>query len=295
MNNIIESEDIKKRIYEIRGKQVMLDSDLAELYQCKNGTKEINQAVKNNLMKFPDRFSWILSNDEYNILRSKLLTSSLKINNYGGRRYNPRVFTEQGVAMLATILKSDVAVRVSIVIMDAFVAMRHYLGNTEYRIANLETKMIDCDNNVKQLQLAFDEFKEKDEIYLNTNELDAFQEIINICKQANKELIIIDRFIESDIFSLIKRIKCNVILITSKNSKLSNKEMDKYDNLKVYYNDTFHDRYIIIDKNTIYHSGNSINHIGFRKSSINLLNDTNIKKTILDDINNILQYKTTNS
>jgi hypothetical protein len=288
MNNIIESEDIEKRIYEIRGKQVMLDSDLAELYQCKNGTKEINQAVKNNLMKFPDRFSWILSNDEYNILRSKFLTSSLKINNYGGRRYNPRVFTEQGVAMLATILKSDVAVRVSIAIMDAFVAMRHYLGNTEYRIANLETKMIDCDNNVKQLQLAFDKFKEKDEIYLNTNELDAFQEIINICKQANKELIIIDRFIESDIFSIIKRIKCNVILITSKNSKLSNKEMDKYDNLKVYYNDTFHDRYIIIDKNTINHSGNSINHIGFRKSSINLLNDTNIKKTILDDINKIL-------
>ena len=289
MNNIIESEDIEKIIYEIRGKQVMLDSDLAELYQCKNGTKEINQAVKNNLMKFPDRFSWILSNDEYNILRSKFLTSSLKINNYGGRRYNPRVFTEQGVAMLATILKSDVAVRVSIAIMDAFVAMRHYLGNTEYRIANLETKMIDCDNNVKQLQLAFDKFKGNDEIYLNTNELDAFQEIINICKQANKELIIIDRFIESDIFSIIKRIKCNVILITSKNSKLSNKEMDKYDNLKVYYNDTFHDRYIIMDKNTIYHSGNSINHIGFRKSSINLLNDTNIKKTILDDINKIIK------
>jgi hypothetical protein len=288
MNNIIESEDIEKIIYEIRGKQVMLDSDLAELYQCKNGNKEINQAVKNNLMKFPDRFSWILSNDEYNILRSKLLTSSLKINNYGGRRYNPRVFTEQGVAMLATILKSDVAVRVSIAIMDAFVAMRHYLGNTEYRIANLETKMIDCDNNVKQLQIAFDKFKEKDEIYLNTNELDAFQEIINICKQAKQELIIIDRFIESDIFSIIKRIKCNVILITSKNSKLSNKEMDKYDNLKVYYNDTFHDRYIIIDKNTIYHSGNSINHIGFRKSSINLLSDTNIKKTILDDINKII-------
>ena len=289
MNNIIESEDIEKIIYEIRGKQVMLDSDLAELYQCKNGTKEINQAVKNNLMKFPDRFSWILSNDEYNILRSKFLTSSLKINNYGGRRYNPRVFTEQGVAMLATILKSDVAVRVSIAIMDAFVAMRHYLGNTEYRIANLETKMIDCDNNVKQLQLAFDKFKEKDEIYLNTNELDAFQEIINICKQAKQELIIIDRFIESDIFSIIKRIKCNVILITSKNSKLSNKEMDKYDNLKVYYNDTFHDRYIIMDKNTIYHIGNSINHIGFRKSSINLLSDTNIKKTILDDINKIIK------
>ena len=112
-------------IYEIRGKQVMLDSDLAKLYQCKNGTKEINQAVKNNVEKFPERFSWILTFDEYNDLRSKILTSNSN-NNYGGRRYNPRVFTEQGVAMLATILKTKVATKISIEIMDAFVTMRHF-------------------------------------------------------------------------------------------------------------------------------------------------------------------------
>ena len=264
----------------------MLDSDLARLYHVE--TKRINEAVKNNPNKFPERFSWKLTDDELSSLRSKF--STLEIKGQGKySKHGVRVFTEQGVAMLATILKSDVAVKVSIAIMDAFVTMRHYLGDTEYRLSNLETKMIDCDNNVKQLQIAFDKFKEKDEIYLNTNELDAYQEIINICKQVKQELIIIDRFIESDIFSLIKRIKCNVILITSKNSKLSNKEIEKYDNLKVYYNDTFHDRYIIIDKNTIYHSGNSINHIGYRKSSINLLSDTNIKKTILDDINKIIK------
>ena len=288
MNDIIiKEENIESKIYTIRGKQVMLDSDLAKLYKCVNGTKDINKAVKRNIERFPIDFYFQLTKEEFINLKFQFGTSSW--NNYGGVRKLPYVFTEQGVAMLASVLKTEIASKVSINIMRAFVTMRHYIGNTEYRLSNLETKMIDCDNNVKQLQIAFDKFKEKDEIYLNTNELDAFQEIINICKQAKQELIIIDRFIESDIFSLIKRIKCNVILITSKNSKLSNKEMDKYDNLKVYYNDTFHDRYIIVDKNTIYHSGNSINHIGFRKSSINLLNDTNIKKTILDDINKIIK------
>ncbi len=122
-----EKIDIKNMIYEIRGKQVMLDSDLAKLYQCKNGTKEINQAVKNNIEKFPERYSFIVTCDEYNNLRSNFLTSSLN-NNYGGRRYNIRVFTEQGVAMLATILKSKVVVNVSINIMDAFVEMRKYIS-----------------------------------------------------------------------------------------------------------------------------------------------------------------------
>ena len=127
--NEIEVKDIIKiedYIYEIRGKHVMLDSDLAELYKCKNGTKEINQAVKNNIDKFPDRFSWVLTDEEYRDLRSKILTSS-SISNYGGRRYNPRVFTEEGVAMLATILHTKIAAKISIAIMDAFVAMRHYL------------------------------------------------------------------------------------------------------------------------------------------------------------------------
>jgi len=127
MNEVIVSEvKIENLIYVIRGKQVMLDSDLAKLYQVE--TKRINEAAKNNLEKFPERFSWILSEDENSDLRSKISTSS-SANNYGGRRYKLRVFTEQGVAMLATILKSQVATKVSIAIMDAFVAMRKYISN----------------------------------------------------------------------------------------------------------------------------------------------------------------------
>ena len=114
-----EKLDMKNMIYEIRGKQVMLDSDLAELYQCKNGTKEINQAVKNNIEKFPERYSWRLTKEEVNDLRSKFLTA--KINNMS--RSLPRVFTEQGVAMLSTILRTEVASKVSVNIMRAFVEM----------------------------------------------------------------------------------------------------------------------------------------------------------------------------
>jgi hypothetical protein len=105
----------------------MLDSDLAELYQCKNGTKEINQAVKNNIEKFPERFSWVLTEEENNNLRSKILTSK---SNVGGRRYKMRVFTEQGVWMLSTILKTKIATETTINIIDAFVAMRKYISGS---------------------------------------------------------------------------------------------------------------------------------------------------------------------
>ena len=122
MNELVNQEKIENMIYEIRGKQVMLDSDLAILYGTE--TKRINEAVKNNKNKFPERFAWQLTNEEYQNLKSKFSTSSL--NNYGGRRKLPRVFTEQGVAMLATILKSPTATQVSIAIMDTFVLIRRY-------------------------------------------------------------------------------------------------------------------------------------------------------------------------
>lgn len=129
MNNmIVKDEAIEKLIYEIRGKQVMLDSDLARLYECANGTKTINLAVKRHINRFPERFMFQLSDDEYKNLRFQIETSSLE-NDYGGKRYNPYVFTEQGVAMLATVLRTDVAEEVSIRIMDAFVDLRHYISD----------------------------------------------------------------------------------------------------------------------------------------------------------------------
>jgi hypothetical protein len=137
MNEIIESKvNIEELIYEIRGKQVMLDSDLAYLYECKNGTKEINQAVKNNIEKFPERFSWKLTDEESKIFLVKKFDQ--KIETRGGKYNNPRVFTEQGVMMLATILKSKIATLTTIRIMDAFVEMKKYFSNDILRISNIE-------------------------------------------------------------------------------------------------------------------------------------------------------------
>ena len=130
MNELVikDNEKIENLIYEIRGKQVILDSDLARIYNCKNGTKEDNQAVKNNSEKYPERFSWVLTAEEWKFLRSKFLTledASLGKGHY--RKYLPRVFTEEGCLMLSTILKTKIATETTIAIMDAFVIMIRYL------------------------------------------------------------------------------------------------------------------------------------------------------------------------
>lgn len=129
MNELKERINIEDMIYEVRGKQVMLDSDLAKLYQCKNGTKSINLAVKRNIERFPEEFYFQLYNDEFVNLKFHFETSSS--NNYGGRRYLSYIFTEYSIAMLATILKSKVVIQISIQIMDAFVSMRKYISNIE--------------------------------------------------------------------------------------------------------------------------------------------------------------------
>ena len=177
MNEMAEKDviDIENMIYEIDGKEVMLDSDLAKLYNCKNGTKEINQAVKNNPEKFPSRYSFILSNQEKENLRSKFLTTN--IGNMS--RSNPRVFTEQGVYMLATILKSKEAIQTSIRIMDTFVKMRHYINYNKNilprRFLLLEEKV---DNNTKRIDELFDKFNPleitKDSIFFKGDIYDAY-------------------------------------------------------------------------------------------------------------------------
>lgn len=253
--------------------------------------------MRNNPLKFPERFSWIINQEELDIFsRSKFSTlKNNKIKRGQNIKYLPRVFTEQGVAMLATILKSKVAVDTSIQIMDAFVTMRHYIGNNEYRISNIETKVIKHDSELKLLQESLNKLEENrqiNEIYFNGKIYDAYSKIIDIFNEAKKELIIVDRYVDKTILDMIKDLKCRVILITNKNTKLKDLDIEKYNktynNLKVFYDDTFHDRYFVIDKNKIYHSDNSINHIGYRKSSIDTINDISVKNQILNDINKIV-------
>ena len=298
MNNleIKENISIKDMIYEVRGKQVMLASDLAVLYKVE--TKRINEAVKNNPLKFPERFSWVLDDYESKKLLVEIFDQKSIIDTRGGKYKNPRVFTESGIAMLSTILKSETAIKTSINIIDAFVSMRHYIGNNNdiYKsLNNINNKLIDHDSSIKLLQESFEkleEAREINEIYFDGKIYNAYSKIIDIFSEAKKELIIVDRYTDKTILDMIKDLDCKVILITGKNSKLSRLDIEKYNktynNLSIYYNDTFHDRYFIIDRNKLYHSGNSVNHIGYRKSSIDVLRDNNIKDLIIKDIDNIV-------
>ncbi len=278
MNSIIEKElNIEDMIYEIRGKQVMLDSDLAKLYKCKNGTKTINLAVKRHINRFPKRFMFQLTMEEYQNLRFQVETT----NNMS--RTLPYVFTEQGVAMLATILRTSVAEEVSIQIMDAFVAMRKYVSSNLIEQKFINNMVLEHENAIKLLQVSFDKLEEKkkvNEIFFKGQIFDSYFKIMEIFNSSKKELIIIDRYVDISILDMIKKINAKIIIITSKN-RLTILDIDKYNkqyhNLRVIYNDSFHDRYFIIDRNIIYHCGTSINHAGSKTFSINILEDEFVK------------------
>lgn len=284
-------ENIKSMIYEIRGKQVMFDFDLAILYECKNGTKEINQAVKNNIEKFPERFSWVLTDEEFLNLRSKLLTANLK--SEAMKRFNPRVFTEEGIVMLATILKSHVAIQVSIAIMDTFVAMRKYISNDLIEQRYINNLVLEHDSSIKLLKesfLSFEEKKKASEIYFNGQIYDAYSKIVDLMKEAKKELIIIDNYADKQVLDMIRNISVKVKLVVRKNTLLKNMDIlkykEQYDNLEIIYDNTYHDRYLIIDKLKVYHLGTSINYIGSKTFSINTISDIDIINMLVNKVCN---------
>ena len=271
----------------------MLDSDLAKLYQCKNGTKEINQAVNRNTEKFPKRFSWILSDKESRKLLVTICDRKKKIDTRGGKFKNPRVFTEQGVAMLATILKTKVATQVSIAIMDAFVAMKKYVSSNLIEQKYINNLVLKHDNDIKLLNETFDKLSEKakpNEIYFEGQIYDAYSKIKDILNMAKEELIIIDRYADKSVLDLIREINVRVTLIVKKKSLLTKTDIDKYNsqynNLKIIHNDTFHDRYFILDKKEVYHCGASINHAGSKTFSINKLEDKVVIESLIKKIEN---------
>ena len=205
MNNIVEKERIENLIYEVRGKQVMLDSDLAKLYRTE--TKRINEAVRNNSDKFPERFSWVLTDMEEINLRSKISTSS-DSSNHGGRRYNIRVFTEQGVAMLATVLKSKIATQVSIAIMDAFVAMKKYISSNLIEQKYINGMVIEHEERLKTVENAFSNFKEKNNhIFFEGQIYDAYSLLLDIFNKSKNEIIIIDNYIDKCILDILSKTK----------------------------------------------------------------------------------------
>ncbi len=293
MNSLtVNNKNITNMIYEIRGKQVMLDSDLAILYECKNGTKSINLAVKRNIDKFPDRYYFQLNEDELRILRFQNETLELKQGQYS--KYLPYAFTEQGVAMLATVLRTKVASKVSLAIMDAFVIMHKYISNELIEQKYINNLVIKHDEDIKLLQESFNKFEEKrksNEIYFNGQIYDAYSKILDIIKEAKKELIIVDNYADKSMLDMIRNVNVNTTIICKENCLLKEMDIEKYNkqynNLKVIYNNTFHDRYIIIDNKVIYHCGTSLNHIGSKTFSINKLEDKEVIEALLNKIEDI--------
>lgn len=289
-----EVESIKKLIYTIRGKQVMLDSDVAMLYHCE--TRGINQTVKRNIKRFPERFCFKLTENELLNLKSQNVISSLtKENSYGGRRTLPTVFTEQGIAMLSGLLKSEIAVQVSINIMDAFIKMRKFLainGPIFERLTTVERNLIqqneilsEHEKRFEKVFKVFNELQNKKEkeflqkIFFDGQIYDAYSLIINIIKTAKVKILIIDNYIDDTILEILtkKNINVHVILVTSTKCNINKLDVNKfnkqYPRLEILKTDRFHDRFILIDNRDLYHCGASLKDLGKKCFAISKMND----------------------
>ena len=278
-----ETENIKNLIYTIRGKQVMLDSDVAMLYHYP--TKRINETVRRNTERFPDNFCFKLTENEVENLRSQFATSSLEKENYGGRRYLPYVFTEQGIAMLSGLLKNNIAIQVSINIMNAFVEMRKFIVNNAQifeRLTNVEYKMFEHD---KKFDIIFNELQKekktefKEKIFFDGQIYDAYSLIIDIIQKAKHKILIIDNYIDVSILKMLSKKNKNVevIILTLQNTSLNKLDINKfnkqYPTLKVAYTNKFHDRFIVIDNEKLYHIGASLKDLGKKCFAISIIED----------------------
>ena len=269
-------------IYEIRGQLVMLDSDLARIYECTNGTKTINLAVKRHANKFPERFMFQLTESEI-LSVSRFQFETLNKNNQKqglNIKYLPYVFTEQGVAMLASVLRTKVADEISVKIMDAFVKMRHYLIKDNLRLNYIENKVLEHED---KLSLLFNQFKtKKNHLFFEGQIYDAYSLLIKILSVAKEEIIIIDNYAGRELFDILRDVKCNIKVITKNTSEeLINKYNKQYNNVNVIQNDTFHDRFIIIDRKILYHSGSSFKDLGKKCFAITKLNDEEILSNLI--------------
>ena len=285
MNEIAEIKDIESKIYNIRGVEVMLDSDLAKQYQCANGTKSINLAVKRNIERFPSDFYFQLNEEEFN----KICGFNLKLQNNKIRSL-PYVFTEQGVAMLATVIRTDVAAKVSIDIMRAFVRMRNYIKYNDQLLPRkyllLEEKV---DNNTKRIDELFDKFNPKvitkNSIFFHNDIYDAYSVLLEIFDIAKEEIIIIDNYIGKKILDELRTINKEIIVISSNiNDTLKGKYLKQYNNITFINKDSYHDRFIIIDRKIIFHSGASFKDLGKKCFAINEIENKIEREKLVNDV-----------
>ena len=287
MNEIIEKENvvIENMIYEIRGVQVMLSSDVASLYQVE--TRRINEVIKRNISRFPESFCFQLTKEEIDklSLRSQFAILNKNRNMRGQHfKYLPYVLTEQGIMMLSGLLKSDIAVKVNIRIIDAFVKMRRYFANTT---SNNEI-LINHENRILRLEKTFDklnEKKEKNKIFFEGELYDAYSLFLDILSKTKREIIIIDNYAGKELLDILKKVDKKIIIVSKNIDEILKKKYEsQYNNITFINSNSFHDRFIILDRNKLYSCGASFKDLGKKCFAINEFND----KEYLDKLLNTL-------
>lgn len=286
VQNNISNEEIKNLIYTIRGKQVMLDSDVARLYHYE--TRRINETVKRNSERFPIEFCFQLTSQEYEILKSQIATSNIR----GGKQKLPYVFTEKGILMLSGLLKNEIAIEVSIKIVEVFVEMRKFLSSNEQlfeRLTNVEYKLLEHDKKFDQV---FDQLQHeeniKQKIFFEGQIYDAYSLIIDIIKKANNKILIIDNYIDDNVLKMLTKKNKNVevVILTSDRSNIEKIDIQNFNKeyplLKIAKTNKFHDRFIIIDNKEMYHLGASIKDLGKKCFGINKIEDIGIINKVID-------------
>ena len=290
-----ETENITNLIYTIRGKQVMLDSDVAMLYHYE--TKGINKAMKRNIERFPEDFCFQLTESEFENLRFQIGTLNRNVNNGNViRKYLPYVYSEQGISMLAGVLKNEIAVQISISIMRAFVEMRKIILNNAQifqEINIIKGKMLEHDRDIHKLFTKFEENEQKQfkqQIFFEGQIWDSYSLIVDIIRKAKDKILIIDNYIDDSILKMLAKKKENVkvVILTSDKSNISKLDIQKfnkqYGELQLAKTDKFHDRFLIIDENLAYHIGASIKDAGKKCFGINRIEDEGTIKDILERV-----------
>ncbi|ALU27756.1 MULTISPECIES: ORF6N domain-containing protein [Bacteroidota] len=269
MSNIILSKkEIEKLIFTIRDKHVMLDSDLASLYQVE--TKNLNKAVKRNIERFPQSFCFQLTEEEAENLRFQIGTSSL---NYGGRRYLPYAFTEQGVAMASAILRSSTAIKVSVEIMEAFVEMRRILisnASLFHRLDKMELKQLETDQKFEEIFKALESDKLHIEkgIFYSGQVFDAYAFVSDIIRSAKESIILLDNYVDDTVLTLLGKREQSVTATIYTKSISNQLRLDlqrynsQYPRIEVEVFADSHDRLLIIDSTELYHIGASLKDLG---------------------------------
>ena len=289
MNEVIETEEIKieNMIYEVRGVQVMLASDVANLYHVE--TKVLNQTIKRNLNRFPDKFCFQLNNHEVDqlSLRSQFVTLN-KSNNFRGQhfKYLPYVLTEQGIMMISGLLKSDIAVKVNIQIIDAFIKLRKYVSTSLLEQKYINDLVLKNSKRIDLIEETLSNFKEKNNhIFFDGQIYDSYSIMLDILNTSKNNIIIIDNYIDKNILDILSKINKRITLITNKyNNEDYNKYKEQYSNIDLVINNKIHDRFIIIDKNVLYHCGASFKDLGKKCFAISKIDDDKLLNTLLENL-----------